>query len=179
MTITLDDLKSISPAHAVLASQYDSPVVPTSVSPIDISFVAASNKRDSYNNNSYTNTSIISSPTTTNSSSSSSPFLDPRNLYVKNLPIDPIFDTQDLYELFSEYGTIISAKVMKDETTWVSKGFGFVSFREEGAAREAVEALNGFVLDPVGVPKGLVVCVAEPKGFRERKLMVLHGNALR
>ncbi|ORY46333.1 hypothetical protein BCR33DRAFT_637509, partial [Rhizoclosmatium globosum] len=69
--------------------------------------------------------------------------LDPRNLYVKNLPIDPIFDTQDLYALFSEYGTIVSAKVMMDEVNWVSKGFGFVSFRDEEEARVAMEALNG------------------------------------
>ncbi|KAJ3016457.1 UNVERIFIED_CONTAM: hypothetical protein HDU68_012207 [Siphonaria sp. JEL0065] len=176
VTITLEDLKSISPAHAVLASQYDAtPPASSHTSPTNASApdsyipLSSSNKRDSY----------ISLPSPTSSSSSSSIQLDPRNLYVKNLPIDPIFDTQDLYELFSEYGQIISAKVMKDENTWVSKGFGFVSFRDEAAAREAVEALNGFVLDPVGVPKGLVVCVAEPKGFRERKLMVLHGNALR
>ncbi|KAJ3008733.1 UNVERIFIED_CONTAM: hypothetical protein HDU68_002975 [Siphonaria sp. JEL0065] len=174
MTITLEDLKSISPAHAVLASQYDptppasSQTSPTSAAETYVP-LSSSNKRDSYN----------TLPSPTSSSSSASIQLDPRNLYVKNLPIDPIFDTQDLYELFGEYGQIISAKVMKDENTWVSKGFGFVSFRDEAAAREAVEGLNGFVLDPVAVPKGLVVCVAEPKGFRERKLMVLHGNALR
>ncbi|KAJ3345666.1 Polyadenylate-binding protein 4 [Entophlyctis luteolus] len=137
VTITLEDLKSISPAHAVLSSQFESDPSVSSVFP--------------------------------------SVHLDSRNLYVKNLPIDPIFDTDDLYALFSAYGHIISARVMKDEATCTSKGFGFVSFSTEAEAMVAIAELNGFVLDPA-LPKGLVVCVAEPKGFRERKLMVLHGN---
>ncbi|KAJ3352062.1 Polyadenylate-binding protein 4 [Entophlyctis luteolus] len=139
VTITLEDLKSISPAHAALSSRFE----------LDPSSLA--------------------------SPAPPSAHLDSRNLYVKNLPIDPIFDTDDLYSLFSAYGQIISARVMKDEATCTSKGFGFVSFSNEAEAMSAIAQLNGFVLDPA-LPKGLVVCVAEPRGFRERKLMVLHGN---
>ncbi|KAJ3120906.1 hypothetical protein HK100_012601 [Physocladia obscura] len=155
VTITLEDLKSISPAHAVLASQFE----PKS------SHGASSPDLLSPTSSSVGSVGAISG-------------LDPRNLYIKNLPIDPIFDTEDLYSLFSNYGQIISAKVMKDENTWVSKGFGFVSYSTEEEAALAISELNGYVLDPA-LPKGLVVCVAEPKGFRERKLMVLHGNSLR
>uniref|UniRef100_A0A8C9LLB2 RRM domain-containing protein n=1 Tax=Piliocolobus tephrosceles TaxID=591936 RepID=A0A8C9LLB2_9PRIM len=47
------------------------------------------------------------------------------NLYLKNL--DDEIDDQQLKKLFEEYGTITSAKVMRDEKDH-SKGFGFVCF---------------------------------------------------
>ncbi|KAJ3299530.1 hypothetical protein HDU76_006291 [Blyttiomyces sp. JEL0837] len=113
--------------------------------------------------------------------------LDPRNLYVKNLPLS--IDSTALFNLFRPYGKIISAKVMRDEETGVSKRFGFVSFEKDVMAFAAIEALNGRVVGDggggsVGGSGGsgsgnrgtpLVVCVAEPKGFRERKMMVVFG----
>ncbi|KAI8619775.1 hypothetical protein BC830DRAFT_1102286 [Chytriomyces sp. MP71] len=164
MTITLDDLKAISPAHAVLASQVEN-------SDPCPSFAAGNAPQDAYSTSPLSASGVYPRP---GSSLTNSPGLDPRNLYIKNLPIDPIFDTEDLYALFSPFGRIVSAKVMKDEATWMSKGFGFVSYAGEEEAVSAMDALNGYVLDS-NLPKGLVVCVAEPRGFRERKLMVLHG----
>ncbi|KAJ1560715.1 hypothetical protein HK405_006203, partial [Cladochytrium tenue] len=97
--------------------------------------------------------------------------LDPRNLYVKNL--DDSVDHQDLFGLFKAYGRIVSARVMKEDGgSGKSKGFGFVSFEEETQARTAMESLDGFRWGS----KSLVVCVAEPKSFRERKLQALHGT---
>ncbi|KAI9347920.1 hypothetical protein DFJ73DRAFT_444280 [Zopfochytrium polystomum] len=97
--------------------------------------------------------------------------LDPRNLYVKNL--DDHVDHQDLFGLFKTYGRIVSARVMKEDGgSGRSKGFGFVSFEEEAHARAALEALDGFRWGS----KTLVVCVAEPKNFREKKLMAIHGT---
>ncbi|KAJ3243452.1 Protein phosphatase PP2A regulatory subunit B [Chytriomyces hyalinus] len=158
VTITLDDLKAISPAHAVLASQVESSYTSDSGS-----LVSPRSNSGSYpgGGGGVGMNSLVG--------------LDCRNLYVKNLPIDPIFTTDDLYALFSPFGRIVSAKVMMDESIWVSKGFGFVSFSTEEDAFAAIDGLNGYVLD-MNLPKGLVVCVAEPRGFRERKLMVLHGG---
>ncbi|KAI9324429.1 hypothetical protein DFJ73DRAFT_872621 [Zopfochytrium polystomum] len=97
--------------------------------------------------------------------------LDPRNLYVKNL--DDNVDHQDLFGLFKAFGRIVSARVMKEDGgSGKSKGFGFVSFEEETQARAAIESLDGYRWGS----KTLVVCVAEPKGFREKKLMALHGT---
>ncbi|KAJ3094976.1 Polyadenylate-binding protein 4, partial [Physocladia obscura] len=132
VTITLEDLKSISPAHAALASQFE----PKS------SHGASSPDLLSPTSSSVGSVGAISG-------------LDQRNLYIKNLPIDPIFDTEDLYALFSSYGQIISAKVMKDENTWISKGFGFVSYSSEQEAALAISELNGYLLNPA-LPKGLV-----------------------
>lgn len=47
----------------------------------------------------------------------------------------------DLAQLFSAYGEVLSAKIMTDKFTGKSRGFGFVEM-EESAAREAIQALN-------------------------------------
>jgi len=71
------------------------------------------------------------------------------NLYVKNFPRSD-FDDNDLLEIFSKYGEITSAVVMKDENQQ-SKGFGFVCYKE---AEDARRALSDFEeakkLNPVG-----------------------------
>ena len=48
-----------------------------------------------------------------------------------------------LKNLFSQYGEVVSAIVIKDRFTEQSKGFGFVEMAEESAARDAIAALNG------------------------------------
>ncbi|KAJ1567452.1 hypothetical protein HK405_005916, partial [Cladochytrium tenue] len=93
--------------------------------------------------------------------------LDPRNLYIKNL--DEAVDHSELFALFKTYGHIVSAKVMKDDGG-KSKGFGFVSFDDEWQSRAAMESLDGHKVGS----KPLVVCVAEPRSFREKKLQAIH-----
>lgn len=50
---------------------------------------------------------------------------------------------QQLNDLFAEYGTIESAKVITDRETGRSRGFGFVEFNNDEEAKAAMEALNG------------------------------------
>ncbi len=63
------------------------------------------------------------------------------NLFVGGLPFTITED--ELNTLFSEYGTVASAKIPLDRDTNRSRGFAFVEFEsdEEGKAAEA--ALNG------------------------------------
>jgi len=61
------------------------------------------------------------------------------NLYVRNLT-EGVTDKM-LEQLFSEYGTVTSATVMRD-SNGVSKGFGFVRFADENEGRSAVHKLN-------------------------------------
>ncbi|KAJ3107524.1 Protein phosphatase PP2A regulatory subunit B [Phlyctochytrium planicorne] len=98
------------------------------------------------------------------------PNLDNRNLYVKNL--EDHMDNLELFNLFRAYGRIVSARVMRDEATGRSKGFGFVSFETDQMAQRALLELNGRRYGS----KNLVVNVAEPKGYRERKLQAIHAN---
>ena len=61
-------------------------------------------------------------------------------LYVGNLPYN-ISDDQ-LRDMFAKYGVPESARVITDRDTGQSKGFGFVEFRDDEMARQAL-SLNG------------------------------------
>lgn len=64
------------------------------------------------------------------------------NIYVGNLSWS--LNSDDLRELFSEYGEVISAKVITDKfNNNRSKGFAFVEMADEEAAKRAIEGLNG------------------------------------
>jgi len=62
-----------------------------------------------------------------------------KKLYVGNLTYDVRED--DLVELFSQYGEVLSAQVIIDRDTNRSKGFAFVEMGS--GADEAENALNG------------------------------------
>ncbi len=83
-----------------------------------------------------------------------------KKLYVGNLSYS--VDGAQLEELFSKYGQVRSAEVVKDRDTGRSKGFGFVEMGDDNAAREATEGLNG--RDQDGRP--LTVNEARPKESR-------------
>jgi RNA recognition motif. (a.k.a. RRM, RBD, or RNP domain) len=53
---------------------------------------------------------------------------------------------QNLYDLFSPYGEVISARIMVDKSTGRSRGFGFVSYNQRVSAETAIKALNGYAI---------------------------------
>ncbi|GFM34451.1 RNA-binding protein [Desulfovibrio subterraneus] len=63
-----------------------------------------------------------------------------KNIYVGNLSWSATDD--DLRSLFSNYGNVLSAKVVEDRETGRSRGFGFVEM-DNADALQAIEALNG------------------------------------
>ena len=62
------------------------------------------------------------------------------NIYVGNLSWSMTDD--DLNNLFSQYGTVSSAKILKEKNTGRSKGFGFVEMEDDDAAKTAIATLN-------------------------------------
>ena len=64
-----------------------------------------------------------------------------KKLYVGNLTYDTTED--NLVELFSEFGEVLSAQIIIDRDTNRSKGFGFVEMADGQAADDAANALNG------------------------------------
>jgi|SRR5690606_12415069 len=50
---------------------------------------------------------------------------------------------EDLQRLFSEFGTVKSAKVLNDNYTGRSRGFGFVEIENDDEARAAIKELDG------------------------------------
>ncbi len=56
--------------------------------------------------------------------------------------------TEDsLRQAFGAFGEITEAKVITDRETGRSRGFGFVAFTNEESAKEAIEKMNGAVVD--------------------------------
>ena len=64
-----------------------------------------------------------------------------QKIYVGNMNYATTEDA--LKNVFSQYGEVVSAVIIKDRYTEQSKGFGFVEMADENAAREAIAALNG------------------------------------
>lgn len=64
-----------------------------------------------------------------------------RKIYVGNLSYD--MDDQALSNLFSEFGTVESARIITDRDSGRSKGFAFVEMSSDSEASAAIESLNG------------------------------------
>lgn len=62
------------------------------------------------------------------------------NIYVGNLSWS--MTDEDLNSLFSQYGSVTSAKILKDKMNGRSKGFGFVEMEDDEAAKTAIANLN-------------------------------------
>jgi RNA recognition motif-containing protein len=62
-------------------------------------------------------------------------------LYVGNLSFTATED--QVKDLFSQYGTPDSVRLITDRETGRPKGFGFVEFSNDQEARNAMSALNG------------------------------------
>ncbi|MEW6570630.1 MAG: RNA-binding protein [Nitrospirota bacterium] len=90
-----------------------------------------------------------------------------KKIYVGNIPYNAT--EEEIRELFSEYGEIESVKIMKDNVTGRSRGFGFIEMMSEDDATKAISAVNGKTF----MGKTLTVAEARPqqrqRGFHERK----------
>jgi cold-inducible RNA-binding protein len=83
------------------------------------------------------------------------------NLFIGNLPYS--VDDAKLADLFTQAGTVVSAKVIKDKYSGRSRGFGFVEMSNDEETKKAIELLNGKDVD--GRP--LVVNEARPPKTQE------------
>ncbi|XP_060745199.1 polyadenylate-binding protein 3-like [Tachysurus vachellii] len=99
------------------------------------------------------------------------------NLFIKNL--DYTINDECLRTVFAEFGTIISAKVMKKNG--LSKGFGFVSFTSSQEATTAQKALNGKMWGKKQVYVGVALRKEERQSQLEhekaQKMLSLQNNA--
>lgn len=81
------------------------------------------------------------------------------NIFVSNISFK--VREQALSELFSQYGEVVSVRIIKDKETRRSKGYGFVEMLNDNEANAAINALNG----TNHYERNIVV--AEAKGRRE------------
>jgi RNA recognition motif-containing protein len=85
-----------------------------------------------------------------------------KKIYVGNLS----FDTTDeqLTQMFSPFGQVGSARVIKDKFTGRSRGFGFVEMDNNEEADKAIAELNGKSVDG----RALKVSEAQPREDKPR-----------
>ena len=65
-------------------------------------------------------------------------------IYVSNLHSQ--VESDELKNLFTLFGEVDCAVVVKDKTTHISRGFGFVEMKLEAAGNAAIAKLNGQML---------------------------------
>jgi RNA recognition motif-containing protein len=81
-------------------------------------------------------------------------------IYVGNLKYSVTDD--ELRDMFSEFGDVASADVIKDKFSGQSKGFGFVDMPNDSEAEDAIQALNDSMQDG----RKLTVNQARPRSER-------------
>jgi RNA recognition motif-containing protein len=67
--------------------------------------------------------------------------------------------TEELKNAFLPFGEVIGAKIVRDQETKRSKGFGFVEMANEADGLKAIEALNGTDLNG----RNMIVTQAKPR----------------
>ena len=82
-------------------------------------------------------------------------------LFVGSLPW--AVNDQGLEDLFKDFGTVTSAKVIMDRESGRSKGFGFVEFEDDNAAKAAIDKLNGSDI------QGRAIVVSEARPLEPRR----------
>jgi len=88
-----------------------------------------------------------------------------KKLYVGGLPYETTDD--DLKELFTQAGTVESAKVITDKFTGRSRGFGFVEMSSDEEAQKAIDSLNGHQMGErnITVNEARPMNEQRPRGF--------------
>ena len=79
-----------------------------------------------------------------------------KSIYVGNLPWSAT--EEQVQDLFAEYGSVLSVKLVSDRDTGRARGFGFVEM-EDADAINAIAALDGKEFDG----RALRINKAEPK----------------
>ena len=101
------------------------------------------------------------------------------NIYVGNLSWQ--MTDEDLRTLFEQYGSVTSAKIVKDKVSGRSKGFGFVEMPDDTEAQNALSSLY----DSEVLGRKIIVNEAQPKpqnggsgggGFKKRSFGGGGGN---
>ena len=81
-------------------------------------------------------------------------------LYVGNLPFT--VTSQELTELFSQAGEVLSANIITDRFSGQSRGFGFVEMSSDEGAQAAIGQFNDYQMKG----RGLKVNEAKPRETR-------------
>ena len=82
------------------------------------------------------------------------------NIYVAKLDFET--QSEDLIKVFTQYGEVTSANVIKDKMTGRSRGFAFVEMKNDEEAKKAIEELHDSIL----LGRNIIVKEAQPRNER-------------
>lgn len=91
------------------------------------------------------------------------------NIYISNLR--SAIGNDELTQLFSPFGEVKSAEVVRDVFTGHSRGFGYVEMEDDEAAKKAIESLNKTEV------KELIISVEQAQPKIEHKGSYKVGNS--
>jgi RNA recognition motif-containing protein len=83
-------------------------------------------------------------------------------LYVGNLSYDTT--EEDLRTLFAQAGTVESVDLIKDRSSGMSKGFGFVVMSNQSELEKAIQMFNSYTMGS----RQLTVNIARPREERNQ-----------
>ena len=83
-----------------------------------------------------------------------------KRIYIGNLNFKTT--EENLTEKFAQFGEVTSATIIKDKTSGLSKGFGFVEMPNDDEAEKAIRGLKGRDIDG----RKVRVSIAEDKPKR-------------
>ncbi|KAL4673322.1 hypothetical protein H8959_017256 [Pygathrix nigripes] len=92
------------------------------------------------------------------------------NLYVSGLP--KTMSQKEMEQLFSQYGRIITSRILVDQVTGVSRGVGFIRFDKRIEAEEAIKGLNG--QKPLGAAEPITVKFANNPSQKTGQALLTH-----
>ena len=85
-----------------------------------------------------------------------------KRLYVGNISFKATED--DVRDLFSQAGEVVSVRLIKDATTGRLRGFGFVEMATDEDAQKAISKLNGNAF----MDRSIIVNEAKPQEMHEK-----------
>lgn len=91
-------------------------------------------------------------------------------IYIGNLSYEA--SEQDVQNLFSQFGEVSSVKLIKDNATGRSKGFGFVEMADASLSKRAIAELH----ETEFMSRNIVVNEARPKASNDRSSFSRGGN---
>jgi len=91
-----------------------------------------------------------------------------RELYVGNLPFETTED--DLRRLFSVSGNVQSVHIITDKESGKSKGCGYVKMTNEAEAKDALDSLDGALLE------GRLITVSEAREQKPQPSVAKNRN---
>lgn len=96
-------------------------------------------------------------------------------LFIGGIPLD--MDEVELKDIFSEYGTVIEAKVLRNKRTKISRRFGFVEMATEQEAERVIGLLDGGSIDDaeISVKREVPVVREIPEAERKRESEMLQN----